>query len=143
MTTVIDYSKKSREDYIKQSFVPFAVDSIEVFSEKGIDRQTTLQYHDVVFEDQIYNPLDPQTDQFGYLEVNQAKSSYDTINEKTIEHAVLLDSIMSEKRRVRYSFWDALGDVGGFHDGLVLLIRIVIGPFAAHGFYLELVTKLR
>ena len=51
MTTVIDYSKKSREDYIKQSFVPFAVDSIEVFSEKGIDRQTTLQYHDVVFED--------------------------------------------------------------------------------------------
>ena len=96
-----------------------------------------------MFEDQIYNPLNPQTDQFGYLEVNQAKGVTEVINEQRIEHTVLLDSIMSEKRRVRYSFWDALADVGGFHDGLVLLIKIVIGPFAAHGFFLELVTKLR
>ena len=50
---------------------------------------------------------------------------------------------MSEKRRVRASFWDALAAVGGFHDSLVLLIKIIIGPLAAHGFFQELVTKLR
>ena len=56
---------------------------------------------------------------------------------------MILDSIMSEKSRVRYSFWDALADIGGFHDGLVLLITIVIGPYAAYGFFVELVSKLR
>ena len=50
-----------------------------------------------MFEDQIYNPLDPQTDQFGYLEVNQAKGVIEVSNEQIIEHTVLLDSIMSEK----------------------------------------------
>ena len=44
---------------------------------------------------------------------------------------------------MRYSFWDALGDVGGFHDGLVLLINFFIGPFTARGFFFDLVKKLR
>ena len=56
---------------------------------------------------------------------------------------MILDNKIFDQKRVRYSFWDVLGDVGGFHDGLVLLIRIVVGPFAAHGFFLDLIKKLR
>ena len=43
--------------------------------------------------------------------------------------------------RVRYSYWDALSDVGGFHDGLSLIIRILIGPFAANFFQNDLIKK--
>ena len=28
--------------------------------------------------------------------------------------------------RKRYNFWDALGDIGGFHDGPVLFIQFAI-----------------
>ena len=56
---------------------------------------------------------------------------------------MVLDSDMTDRKRVRYNFWDALADVGGFHDGLVLLIRIVIGPYAAHGFFMQLLQKQR
>ena len=55
----------------------------------------------------------------------------------------MLDVDYMELKRVRYNFWDVLGDVGGFHDGLVLLIRAFIGSFAAHGFFIDLIKNLR
>ena len=33
--------------------------------------------------------------------------------------------------RTRYSFWTALGDVGGFHDGLTLLMKVFMASIAA------------
>lgn len=33
--------------------------------------------------------------------------------------------------RKRYSFWDALGDIGGFYDGLRLLIWIFMAPITS------------
>ena len=30
--------------------------------------------------------------------------------------------------RKRYSFWEALGDVGGFYDGICLLIWMFMAP---------------
>ena len=61
----------------------------------------------------------------------------------SIVHFVVMDSDLHDQKRMLNSFWDALGDVGGFHDGLVLLIKILVGPFAAHGFFLDLVKMLR
>ena len=55
----------------------------------------------------------------------------------------MLDVDYMELKRVRYNFWDALGDIGGFHDGLILFIRILMGPFAAHSFIMELIASSR
>ena len=38
---------------------------------------------------------------------------------------------MQIEKRIRYNFWTALGDIGGFHDGLFLLLSIFMGPFSA------------
>ena len=38
---------------------------------------------------------------------------------------------MQEEKRIRYSFWTALGDIGGFHDGLTLLMHVFMNPIAA------------
>ena len=56
-------------------------------------------------------------------------------------HYFVLDVDFIEEKRVRYSLWSVLGDVGGFHDGLVLLIRIMIAPFAAYNFFFDLIKK--
>lgn len=39
---------------------------------------------------------------------------------------LLLSNDMLIMERKRYTFWDALGDIGGFHDGLVLLIQALL-----------------
>ena len=36
--------------------------------------------------------------------------------------------------RQRYTFWAALGDVGGLHDGLLLLINIFMASISAASF---------
>jgi len=43
------------------------------------------------------------------------------------------------QKRVWYTYWDVLGDVGGFHDGL-LLLGLVMGPASANHFQNDLVS---
>mmetsp|Transcript_25843 Transcript_25843/g.34559 ORF Transcript_25843/g.34559 Transcript_25843/m.34559 type:complete len:213 (+) Transcript_25843:929-1567(+) len=47
---------------------------------------------------------------------------------------------MHVQKRVRYTYWDVLGDVGGFHDGLLLLLGLVMGPASANHFQNDLVS---
>ena len=44
---------------------------------------------------------------------------------------ILLSNDMLIMERKRYNFWDALGDIGGFNDGLVLLLQIFMGKYSA------------
>lgn len=36
--------------------------------------------------------------------------------------------------RARYTFWDCLGDVGGFHDGIILVLYYIMIPYSAASF---------
>ena len=44
-------------------------------------------------------------------------------------------------KRVRYSYWDALADVGGLHDGLSLIVKLLIAPLASTYFSHDLVRN--
>ena len=46
---------------------------------------------------------------------------------------------MQVMQRVRYNFWQVLADVGGFHDGLKILVSMLIKPIAATFFVNSLV----
>lgn len=39
--------------------------------------------------------------------------------------------------RSRYNFWDLLGDVGGFHDGIILVFSLFMGSFSALAFKVD------
>ena len=45
---------------------------------------------------------------------------------------------MQDQSRVRYSFWKALGDIGGLSDGLYLIFQVLIGPVVAAYFERDL-----
>ena len=47
---------------------------------------------------------------------------------------LILDGYLNVRKRTRYSVWDLLGDVGGLHDGLVILLSILIVPFSTFSF---------
>lgn len=55
-------------------------------------------------------------------------------------HYFLMDSHMQDQSRVRYSFWKALGDIGGLSDGLYLIFRVLIGPIVAAYFERDLLN---
>jgi hypothetical protein len=37
-------------------------------------------------------------------------------------------------KRTRYSYWDLLGDVGGFHDGLFIVTSLFMGAYSQLAF---------
>ena len=43
--------------------------------------------------------------------------------------------------RVRYTFWDLLGDVGGFNDGLILMCSLFMSGFSAFAFNTDFLNK--
>ena len=54
---------------------------------------------------------------------NDEESLY--LNEFSISNEVQIE------KRIRYNFWMALGDIGGFHDGLFLVLSLFMSPYAA------------
>ena len=65
------------------------------------------------------------------------------VREFKYEHNFQIDPKMQEMATVRLSFWQALGDLGGFHDGIYVLISIMIRPVAATLFQSELVKGIK
>ena len=44
---------------------------------------------------------------------------------------------------IRLTFWEALSNLGGFYDGLYVLIKVFVMPIAASFFQAELVKGIR
>ena len=55
-----------------------------------------------------------------------------------LEIELKLDSKVRNLTRTRYSFWTALGDIGGFYDGIIILARILMSPLSAAIFMSDL-----
>lgn len=49
-----------------------------------------------------------------------------------------IDIDVKQQKRARYSLWNLLSDAGGLHDGLCLLVWILINPFSANIFQKEI-----
>ena len=44
-------------------------------------------------------------------------------------------------QRTRYGFWQFVSDIGGFHDGLRLLVNIIFAPIVSFSFASDFVDK--
>ena len=53
-----------------------------------------------------------------------------------------LENTMFLSSRLRYNVWDLLADVGGFHDGMHLVVSIIFGSYSALAFKRELIRKM-
>ena len=89
----------------------------------------------------MWNPISSEADQvyFASLETAEIKSyaSDKKVNFKSIidlELEIFLSGTLNVERRTRYNAWDLLGDVGGFHDGLFLLMSAIVTTYAGMAF---------
>ena len=49
-------------------------------------------------------------------------------------HDFIIDDKVQVAKRIRYNIWMALSDLGGLHDGIFVVINIIIGPLVATAF---------
>ena len=94
--------------------------------------------HETLFEDSIWNLFYSRTDDFKTLSINDYIRSEEDFRIGDYKNlwtqwnmSFELDTEKKEAKRVRYSFWMAISDVGGVYDGLSLIVKILIAPFAA------------
>ena len=92
--------------------------------------------------DSLVNPFDQLTEESDYLMAEkidldfQTKKSAGGIN---VNISLMLSDEMGMHSRQRYNYWQALGDIGGFHDGLVLVINIIMASYSSGMFEQKLV----
>ena len=83
--------------------------------------------------DSLLDPFSQLTDQKEFLTSSVPEVSGTDL--KIFQLSFTLNNKIRMISRKRYSFWQALGDIGGFHDGLYLLINITMAPLSASMFF--------
>ena len=93
-------------------------------------RWSRMRLFQATTHNSIFNPFDSVTDEVQYLEVVSSVPEY---YERGFlyEHNFQIDPKMQQMATVRLSFWTALSDLGGFHDGIYVLVKAFIAPVAA------------
>ena len=96
-----------------------------------------LLIHEVEFNDELINPLPADSNAYQFI---SAEKSIDVdfrkgTNLRTeIDIKVWLSGELYVQNRTVYNFWDLLGDVGGFHDGLLIVTSLFMGFVAQMAF---------
>ena len=141
----------STTDYFKRTISTTELGPIEIGRE--FDAEIPLTLHKCEFNDELLDPFSATSAHFEYItpvHSNEFKTSSQLIDLKDEDASVTLTRADAAvelylsgyalvNQRVRYSFWELLGDVGGFHDGLFLVVAIVYAPFSAFAFTLDFV----
>lgn len=102
----------------------------------------------LTINDGLLNPFDQTTEESVYLSPEKT-DNIDTFADDSvsggisIQIEVMLSDEMAMQSRTRYNYWDALGDIGGFHDGLVLLVNVFMASYSAGMFEQSLVDGSR
>ena len=89
--------------------------------------------------DSVTDPFGTPTEVVSFLEVVSSKANHVG---QTL-HTINLDNMILIEQRVRYNFWQLLGDVGGFYDGIGLIISSAIGPITLTQFIVDLFAQAR
>ena len=107
--------------------------SEQILQDQIVNHYTALVQHELEIKDSIWNPFDNLTDLKKYIQVSFTNHQiYKIKGEKALYRDEFeIDNEMQIQKRIRYSFWMALGDIGGFHDGLFLMLSFFMGPFAS------------
>ena len=102
--------------------------------------------HEVHLDDDIWNPLAHKTSDTRYMSLGDPKYTVESGNEDeeddtrliTLEFDIKLSNDLKIEERRRYQFWDLIGDVGGFNDGIYALAGLLFNFYSALAFKADL-----
>ena len=132
--TILDFSKK--EDYMLRSLEYFSYDTMH--SNAIVERQTSVRLYHTTMEDSVLDPFGFQATELDYIQRGNDRVDYrPSGNFSGYWHTFSLDVERQQQKRVRYGYWSALGDIGGFIEALKLLAGIFMTPFVAKLFAMD------
>ena len=109
------------------------------------NRTSNMRLYEANFDDSLIDPLNTATDTREYLRLVETQA----YNQKTLRlrdsavwHKAYIDTDKQILKRTRYDCWMLLSDIGGFHDGLFLLIHLMINPLAYLYFLFDFIKGL-
>ena len=106
----------------------------------------------LTLKDELYNPFEDVTEDYVYGDTVEITAASIEQSEKprpipltkreaaearkkalagpspqplSLQVELRLSNDMKVMERKRYNVWDALGDIGGFHDGLILFVQVI------------------
>jgi len=92
-------------------------------------------------KDDIFSPF-PSSNQKNYLTVSdQITPTPINQTEFNFKGSIELTNRIHIEKRVRYSFWNLISDVGGFSDGIFLICNIFMGAYSAMAFKTSFLNK--
>ncbi len=86
-------------------------------------------------QDNMINPYDNESNSHNYISTTYIEQYWPG----DIHFVISNDKQLNQ--RTRYSFWQFVGDIGGFHDGLKLLVDMFFAPFVSFSFATDFVKK--
>ena len=97
-----------------------------------------LTLNHALFDDELINPLNHNIDETYFISTKSSELLVES--ESFPPHCNHCDFSLSIRlfmsgwkrieQRTRYNYWDLLGDVGGFNDGLFLIFSIFMSIFS-------------
>ena len=98
-------------------------------------RFTTLQITEVTFEDSLLDVFREATDEIEYLSITDSEIAsniqVDKIRNSRFSHICRINTDKLKMIRTKFNVWDAIGFIGGTHDGIYLIVGILLRPISA------------
>ena len=134
----------SRDDYVKP-FIEW-IDRLVFNGTVSFQKSFVLQVNEIELHDDRINPFDQLSETINLINVVKLVEYPITDPQEHFNSALggleiifELDANVKKFSRKRYSFWEALSDIGGFFDGLKLLIGLFMAPLSGAFFSDDLV----
>ena len=107
--------------------------------------QLFLQINEVEMNDELWSPFETLTDSLSFLSISKTEFTAVDMTGLGIPFFIefFIDTEVKKQTRFRYNFWQALGDIGGIHDGFNLLISIFMSRLSAAFFFSSFVNGQR
>ena len=89
--------------------------------------------------DSVIDPFGAPTAIHSFLSFEKKREyAYDKDNDGQTFYKIWLGESAKIQQRIRFGVWQALGDIGGFYDGVGLILGSIMSQFAATKFLMEL-----
>ena len=134
---LIDFQELEKYSY--QKIKPLLKANLK--ADKHVHKGLSLVPVEALFFDSLLNPFGEVTDSFTFLIAEAADE--DNLNYSKPDAYFTLDFMLADEsiieNRKRMNFWEILAEVGGFQDGVTILVQIIMVPFSSRIFAQALV----
>ena len=99
-----------------------------------------LKAHALEMHDSLWDPFEPETEEFEFLTVNNNYRIAEQAEKLLFKLYFEIEPEVQMMSRKRYNFWELLSDVGGFFEGVKLLLSFFLTTISAIYFKLDIET---